>query len=507
VFHAKYDFVKIVHSNLVVVPLGLVLASCGGPQKCPAIDEEALAERVAELVLERLGHGEEADADKEVAGPARGEAAAIAELWPTDSGLSGADEPRASLPLVDAPWRGADEPLVTIVEFIDFQCPYCIKAQHTLERLLEEYPDDVRLVFRHHPLEFHDDAMPAAEACAEAFAQGGNDSFWRMHDMLIRNPRDLERHHLEAFAREIGLNANRFRRALDSGAHRAAIERDADLALSLGAHGTPAFFINGRELEGAQPYTAFEKIVREEIALAEEAMRRGARRDRIYDIVMATTRSDDEIDDSDEEDEPIHHVPVGDSPTVGPADALVTIVMFADIQCAYCARAYETIKAIRKRFDDDVRIVWKNHPLPLHAESMQSHRALMEARAQKGDAAAFDMLELMFADITRLELSDLERHARELKLSLPRFRKALKKEKHQAAIEQDLSLGDRLDVTGTPTFFINGVRIVGARTYYTFFHAVGDARERAQELVDRGVPRDRVYADIIRRGRGAPQER
>jgi len=225
---------------------------------------------------------------------------------------------------------------------------------------------------------------------------------------------------------------------------------------------------------------------------------------------IADSEADDQqLDEEGEQEQTVEvfHVPVDGSPSTGPDDALVTVVMFADIQCPYCVRAYHTVKSVRARFGDDVRIVWKNHPLPFHEEAMQSHRALMEARAQKGDAAAFAMLELMFDDLTHLELDDLEDHARKLKLSLPRFRKAIRNDKHSAAIAKDLALAERVGVRGTPTFFVNGVKLVGAGTYYTFFHAVGDALQRAKRLVDDGVPRDRVYAEIIRDGRGGSAER
>lgn len=245
-----------------------------------------------------------------------------------------------------------------------------------------------------------------------------------------------------------------------------------------------------------------------------EAEGRGAGdRDRIAGRIEAPEPEapEPEVDldeDEEEEDAPeVFHVPVGDSPSLGADDALVTIVMFADIQCAFCARAYQTVKAVRDRFGDQARIVWKNNPLPFHDEAMQAHQALMEAHAQKGDKAAFAMLELMFEDLTRLELEDLERHARTLKLSLPRFRRAIRNKKHSAAIAHDLELSGRLGIRGTPTFFINGVKVVGAGSYYTYFHTVSDALERAEELLRSGVPRNRIYDDTIRDGRGRPQER
>jgi protein-disulfide isomerase len=506
---------KPVHQAISALPIAAALiaalaAGCGGAQRCPEVDEEAIAERAAEIVLERLADDKGRGTGHQIAGTAadKGETGpADATHWPTRSDLPGADEERHQVPIDGAPWRGAETPLVTIVEFIDFQCPYCGKVQETLNRLLEEHPEDLRLVFRHHPLDFHPQATIAATAAAEAYDQGGNRKFWRMHDLLFQDRRALDSQRLESYAREIGLDHRRFRRALDGGAHDEAIEEDCELAVSLGARGTPAFFINGRLLSGAQPYEAFERAIQQEIELAREALHRGARREQIYETAMAAIAvGDDEELDEEEEEQEVYYVPTGDSPAQGPKDALVTVVMFTDVQCPFCDRAYRTARAVRDRFDDEVRIVIKNHPLPMHADAMQAHQALMEARAQKGDEAAFAMLELMFDNMRNLERGDLVRLARKLKLSLPRFRNALKREKHHKAIDSDLALARRVGVRGTPTFFVNGVKLVGAANYYTFFDSVRDALERAEELVSSGVPRGRVYERIIEHGIGDPQK-
>jgi len=161
------------------------------------------------------------------------------------------------------PAAGPQSAKVTLVEFSDFQCPYCSKASKTVQQLREAYGDKIRVVFKEHPLPFHDNASLAAQAAAEANAQG---AFWPFHDRLFANQKALARGDLEATAQSLGLDMARFRNALDSGVHKGHVEQDSAQANALGATGTPAFFINGRLLSGAQPLEVFKQAIDEELA-------------------------------------------------------------------------------------------------------------------------------------------------------------------------------------------------------------------------------------------------
>ena len=180
---------------------------------------------------------------------------------PKNKGLS--DERKSVLLHPEDPSIGPTSAKVTIVEFSDFQCPYCGKAAATVHQVREQYGDKVRLVFKHHPLPFHKDAPLAHQAAAEANAQG---RFWEFHDKLFGNQKAITRADLEADAQALGLDMARFRTALDSSVHKAHIDADASQAMELGASGTPAFFINGRLLSGAQPLDVFKKAIDEELA-------------------------------------------------------------------------------------------------------------------------------------------------------------------------------------------------------------------------------------------------
>ncbi|MEZ4288233.1 MAG: DsbA family protein [Polyangiales bacterium] len=149
--------------------------------------------------------------------------------------------------------------------FSDFQCPFCSRVNPTVDQILKEYGNKVKIVWRDYPLPFHKDAGPAAQAAREVFKQGGNKKFWPYHDKLFANQKELTRENLEKFASEIGgIDMNAFKAALDSESHKAAVESDIAAVTKAGARiGTPSFFINGKLVQGAQPFEAFKVVIDE----------------------------------------------------------------------------------------------------------------------------------------------------------------------------------------------------------------------------------------------------
>ena len=162
-----------------------------------------------------------------------------------------------------APVRGGGKASVTIVEWSDFQCPFCRRVNPTLRRIEKDYGERVELVFKHLPLPMHPGA-PAAHAAAEAAHRQGE--FWGMHDKIFADPRDVGPATLLRYARELGLDLGRFQRDIESEAVRARIRSDAEEARKLGVSGTPSFFVNGRFLSGAQPYESFKRLIDGELA-------------------------------------------------------------------------------------------------------------------------------------------------------------------------------------------------------------------------------------------------
>ncbi len=163
-----------------------------------------------------------------------------------------------NVPLNNAPTKGPENAQITIVEFSDFQCPFCGRVNPTLAQVMKDYDGKVRVAFRQHPLPFHKDAMSAAKASLAAAEQG---KFWEMHDKLFENQKDLSEANIQKIAKEIGLNVKKFEAAWKSDKFNAQIEEDIKFAQTNQATGTPAFFINGVFLKGAQPVTGFKEVI------------------------------------------------------------------------------------------------------------------------------------------------------------------------------------------------------------------------------------------------------
>lgn len=164
------------------------------------------------------------------------------------------------------PARGPASAPVTIIAFSDYECPFCKRASSTVAEVLRHYGDKVRFVHRDFPLNFHQHARLAAEAAACAHAQG---KFWEYHDRLWK-AEDLSESGLKSLAKETGLDATKFDECLQNKPHTAAIDRDIEDGTAAGVNGTPAFFINGRMLSGAQPFEAFKQVIDEELKRAAE---------------------------------------------------------------------------------------------------------------------------------------------------------------------------------------------------------------------------------------------
>jgi protein-disulfide isomerase len=161
-----------------------------------------------------------------------------------------------------SPAKGPEDAKVTIVEFSDFQCPFCSRVLPTLDQIREEYPDEVRVVFKHLPLRMHAKA-PAAHAAAEAAHRQGR--FWEMHDRIFQNQREMAPERYVEYAQEMGLDVDRFQSDVASSDVKDRVDGDAEQASSLGVSGTPGFFINGRFLSGARPFADFKRMIDEEL--------------------------------------------------------------------------------------------------------------------------------------------------------------------------------------------------------------------------------------------------
>jgi protein-disulfide isomerase len=169
---------------------------------------------------------------------------------------------RYSVNTQGAPSRGNAEAKLAIVEFSDFQCPFCRRVGPTLEQIEREYGDQVRIVFKHLPLAMHPQA-PAAHAAAEAAHRQGK--FWQMHDLIFSDQAGMGPVKYVEYAKQLGLDVDRFQRDVASADVKKRVDADAQEAARLGVTGTPAFFVNGRFLSGAQPFPAFKELIDQEL--------------------------------------------------------------------------------------------------------------------------------------------------------------------------------------------------------------------------------------------------
>jgi protein-disulfide isomerase len=174
------------------------------------------------------------------------------------------DPPRQMIAEAGSPAKGPAGAPVEIIEFSDFQCPFCFRATPTIRQVMSTYGDKVRLVYRHFPLPNHPNARSAAEAAACAAEQG---KFWEYHDRLFADQSKLSQADLKQSAAAVGLDAAKFDNCLDSHKLKAKVDEDVAAGQEAGIDGTPAFFINGRAISGAQPFDMFKRIVDEELEL------------------------------------------------------------------------------------------------------------------------------------------------------------------------------------------------------------------------------------------------
>jgi len=373
------------------------------------------------------------------------------------------------VPLEESPSHGPADALVTLVEFTDFQCPFCSRASATVKQVQEDYGDKLRLVVKQHPLPFHPRARPAALAALAAQQQG---KFFQYHDKLFANQQSLDDASLETFAKEVGLDVKRWKKDLTDPKLAAIVDRDSALAQSLGARGTPGFFVNGRFFSGAQPIEIFRAAIDEELAKAQMMVKEGMKPSELYASVLSHGVSAP----PPPPEPPVQKVDLGTAPAKGPSDAPVTLVAFSDFECPFCSRAASTVKQMEEEYKGKLRVAFKHQPLPRHSNAKLAAVASMAAHEQ---GKFWEMHDKLFANQTALDRPALEKYAQELGLDMGKFKAALDSNKYDEYIAKDSSQGTQLGASGTPTFFINGRQIVGAKPPEVFRRVIDEELKKA----------------------------
>ncbi len=408
--------------------------------------------------------------------PARANAATAAMRVPIDG-----------LPLV-----GNDRALVTIVEFTDYQCPYCARSQETISALRDTYKDDLRVAVAAHPLPMHDRARPAALAALAAAEQG---KLAAMHARLFAGQKALDDAGIQRAATDVGLDVAKFDAARRSSAVAASLDLAEALGRTAGVTGTPTFFVNGRRVVGAQPLEKFRAIVDEEIAKARALVASGVRREDVYAKILETAlplappaapadgescggHDDGECHgapskaaDPARDEKPVD-VRIDGAPLRGFARAPVTVVVFIDFECPFCAKVQATLRDLEQAYAGKVKIAFKNRPLPMHSNARLASKAAMAAQAQ---GKFWEFHDVLFAHQGALDRASLDRYAREVGLDTARFARDLDGTELDLRIAADEADAKTLGVEGTPTTFVNGRRVVGAQPLAGFKAAVEKA--------------------------------
>ncbi len=223
--------------------------------KIPALKEAGSYDKIKDRLIAALRQRDAQQQHEQLLARLRKDAGAKILLTP----------PRIAVNLGAAshPTLGPKDAPVTMIEFADFQCPFCKRSEDAVRAVHDKYGDRVRLVFMDFPLSFHPHAMPAANAARCAAAQ---DKFWQYHDALFADQSKLEPADLKATAKTLGLDTAKFDACFDKNQYSQAIQKDVDEGRKLNVTGTPTFFIDGREIVGAEPTENFESVIDQELA-------------------------------------------------------------------------------------------------------------------------------------------------------------------------------------------------------------------------------------------------
>ena len=402
---------------------------------------------------------------------------------------------------------------VTVVEFSDFQCPYCSRVAPTVAQLKGTYGDKIKIVWKDLPLDFHKNAMPAAIAARVVFLAKGNEAFWKFNQKLFQNQAQESDDNYKKWAAELGVTDADFTKHKDAAEKK--VKANLADAQKLGIQGTPNFLIDGEALTGAQPIEKFKTVVDAHLKKAAELKGKGVSDEALYaeltkSYFQQKPAAQDEDDDKPPPDDfTVWNVPVGDSPVrVGDGsdpkkhDALVTVVVFSDFQCPFCKRVEPAMAQAAKDYGDKVRFVWKNYPLPFHNRAMQAAQVAMEAKKEKGDAGFWKAHDALFDSQPKLEDADLDAISKTLGLDIAKVDDAIKTMPFKDAIQKDMDLGEDVGVRGTPKSFINGRVVDGAQPYDAFKHIIDQELPKAQAKVAAGTPIDKLYDEIIKGGKG-----
>lgn len=396
---------------------------------------------------------------------------------PADQPASDEDMTMAEVIKTTRHFKGADDAVVTIIEFSDFQCPYCSRfAKETIPQITEDYIDKglVRIGYRH--AAYHrGDAFLAAEASECAADQ---DAFWDYHDLLIDRlvvdgKQDFPQEVLKQFATDLDLDSKMFNTCLESGKYSDLVREETDESQqTFQVSGTPTFLINGTRLVGAYPYPAFQDAI--DAVLEAET-----------DSSEQVVQMEEEQPDPEEQAQELMKILFEETRHFkGDPDAPITIFEFSDFQCPFCSKfASETAPQIDEMYIKKglVRMGY------IHAAYHEGEAyTAAEASECAADQDAFweyhDLLIKRLADEGKQDFPNdvLKQYAADLDLDTEQFNTCLDEGTYADVVRQQKEMSQYIGVTGTPTFVINGKGLVGAQPFEVFQQVIDEELAAAE---------------------------
>jgi protein-disulfide isomerase len=491
---------------------------------------------------------------------ARGFALAAIALAPAACKRNAAEQaqgPAAKAPGLDAPSVGANEPKVELIAFLDYQCPYSRAHAADLQAMAEKNKDSLRLRVVSMPLDVHAHSVSGAKAAVAAHKQR---AYWKFYDKFLVQAAAAgdkaiapSREAAIAWAVEAGLDAKRMAADIDAADTDKTVSRGVGLAKVFGVTGTPSFVINGQLVQGVQPAEYWTKKIAEEVARAEALLASGTRKDALVQAMVAATSPSTAGNWQKYvvkgEDPPATEVPakvagggarssgvasaqiqaagggmgaiqvgepvqVGqdavdpetvwrvairpDDPALGNLTAQVTLVVFEDMECPFCAKLQGTLKKLREAYPTQLRIVFKHNPLPFHKNAELAANALEAARQQ---GKFWELHDVLLANHNKLSEDAIKGHADALKLDRSKLDTLLAAKGGMDRIEADMEQAAALGARGTPNLFVNGKKFVGAKDESVLKPIIDAEIAAADKLLASGVKGTDLYESFIGRGK------
>lgn len=446
---------------------------------------------------------------------------------------------------LDRAGLGASNPTVDVIAFVGFECPHCRESGDALLKVVEANKKVMRLRIVNLPLDVHPNSVILAKGFVAARRQGKWRSYWS-HMLGLK---EANKSSVLSWAGGAGLDLAKFKKDLDSKGVADEIGADAGLADALGVAGTPSYLVNGALLQGARKNAEWQNIIGSQVALAAKKSKAGVKAN---DLLRALAESNSPkraphytalVIKGDtpkpvavpvktkkrksgvvsaklmqagsgggtvqlgnprpgagiQESSTVWRVVVRpDDPVRGAKDAALTVVVFADYECKFSKQMQGTIAALSQKYGKDIRFVHKHNPLPFHKHAFAAAEAAEAARAQ---GKFWVMHDALYASAPDLQGASLGRVAEQVKLDKSAFDNAMSahgaRERVQADMEQAAAVGAR----GTPNLFINGRKVVGAKTAADLTPVLDKELASARKVIAAGTPAADVYEKIVGEGR------